>query len=87
MKRAYNPLDMFKYTAVSVYLNTLTVQCGTAHQIKSVVPMDVGIYVRLLRTCPSSVPEGRQGVQSGTEISSWRWLQHMVNFHNYSLPA
>ena len=40
-------------------------------------------HVRLLHTCPSSVPEGRQGVQSGPEVPSWRWLQHMVNFHNY----
>ena len=31
--------------------------------------------------------EGRQGLQSGPEVPSWRWLQHMVNFHNYSLAA
>ena len=36
---------------------------------------------------PSSVPERKPGVQSGPELPSWRWLQHMVNFHSYSLSV
>ena len=62
-------------------------QSGTYTLGKNVVPINGSGHERLLRTYPSSVPEGRQGVQSGPEIPSWRWLQHMVNFHNYSLPA
>ena len=44
-------IDMFKYTAVSVYVTIVTVQCGTCLG-KNVAPLAVGMYVRLLPVLP-----------------------------------
>ena len=76
----YILIDMFKYHCIQFF--GLAEQCISA--VSNVTIVDP-MHVCKVDNCPSSVPERRQGVQSGPEVPSWRWLQHMVNFHNYSL--
>ena len=71
----YILIDMFKYHCIEFF--------GLAEQYISAVsnvtivdPMHVCKVINY----PSSMSEGRQGVQSGPELPSWRWLQHMVNY-------
>ena len=46
------PIDMFKYIANSVHFSIVTVQWSAYTLGKSIVPMDVGMYKRLLPVLP-----------------------------------